>query len=117
MVSDQGFPTTSNDVVHNINGLVQCTPDQAPAQCRECLQGLIDDMPAVFNGNVGGKVLAVWCYLRFKTSEFFDGTPMLKLVAPQLQPPPSTDFTPGIWNMYSLRLQKDTEYLNKYCFF
>ncbi|KAM0848182.1 hypothetical protein ACQ4PT_054518 [Festuca glaucescens] len=94
MVSDQGFPTNNSDVVHNINGLVQCTPDQSPGQCRECLQGLIDDMPAVFNGSVGGKVLAVWCYLRFKTSEFFDGTPMLKLVAPQLQPPPSTDLTP-----------------------
>uniref|UniRef100_M8CET3 Uncharacterized protein n=1 Tax=Aegilops tauschii TaxID=37682 RepID=M8CET3_AEGTA len=83
MVSDQGFPTTpSKDLVHRINGLVQCTPDQAPGRCRECLQGLIDEMPAVFNGSVGGRILAVWCNLRFEVHEFYDGSPMLKLTAP-----------------------------------
>ncbi|KAM3346018.1 hypothetical protein ACQJBY_020503 [Aegilops geniculata] len=90
MVSDQGFPTTpSKDLVHRINGLVQCTPDQAPGRCRECLQGLIDEMPAVFNGSVGGRILAVWCNLRFEVHEFYDGSPMLKLTAPEPTPPPS----------------------------
>ncbi|XP_044974389.1 cysteine-rich receptor-like protein kinase 6 [Hordeum vulgare subsp. vulgare] len=90
MVSDQGFPTTpSKDLVHRINGLVQCTPDQAPGPCRHCLQGLIDEMPAVFNGTVGGRILAVWCSLRFEVHEFYDGSPMVMLVAPHPTPPPS----------------------------
>jgi hypothetical protein len=89
MVSDEGFPTnTSNDVVHTIYGLVQCTPDQAPGPCRECLEGLIDDMPAVFNGSVGGHIFAIWCNLRFEKDKFYGGGPMLRLVAPQPTPPP-----------------------------
>ncbi|KAF7027015.1 hypothetical protein CFC21_039085 [Triticum aestivum] len=90
MVSDQGFPvTTSKEVVHNINGMVQCTPDQAPGPCRACLQGLIDEMPALFfNGNVGGRILAIWCSLRFETHEFYDGSPAVKLAAPRPTPPP-----------------------------
>ncbi|XP_044974386.1 cysteine-rich receptor-like protein kinase 6 [Hordeum vulgare subsp. vulgare] len=93
MVSDQGFPvTTSKEVVHNINGMVQCTPDQAPGPCRACLQGLIDEMPALFNGSVGGRIFAIWCSLRFETHEFYDGNPAVKLVAPRLAPPPPSAF-------------------------
>nr|TKV92123.1 hypothetical protein SEVIR_9G142950v2 [Setaria viridis] len=90
MSSDQvGFPATDKAVVHRIMGLVQCTPDQAPGACRRCLQALIDEMPAVFNATVGGRFLAVWCYLRFEVHEFYDSSPMLNLVAPPWSPPPS----------------------------
>jgi hypothetical protein len=90
MRSDQvGFPATDKSVVHRIMGLVQCTPDQAPAVCRRCLQALIDEMSAVFNGTVGGRILAVWCSLRFEAHEFYDSSPMLNLVAPPWSPPPS----------------------------
>ncbi|XP_010227708.1 cysteine-rich receptor-like protein kinase 6 isoform X2 [Brachypodium distachyon] len=88
MVSDRGFLATTREVVHRINGMVQCTPDQAPGACRGCLGALIDDMPAFFNGSVGGQVLGVWCSLRFEIFEFYDGGPMLELVAPQPTPPP-----------------------------
>ncbi|OEL34383.1 putative cysteine-rich receptor-like protein kinase 9, partial [Dichanthelium oligosanthes] len=94
MNSDQGFPASNKDVLHRIIGLVQCTPDQAPAECRRCLKTLIDEMPTVFNGTVGGRLLAVWCHLRFEVHEFYDDSPMLNLVAPQFMPPPppaSTD--------------------------
>jgi hypothetical protein len=90
MVPDQGFLTASEGLVHRISGQVQCTPDQAPAPCRECLQALIDDMPAAFNGSVGGHILGVWCSLRFEVFEFYDGKPMLELVAPPPAPPPSS---------------------------
>uniref|UniRef100_A0ACD5X1N3 Uncharacterized protein n=1 Tax=Avena sativa TaxID=4498 RepID=A0ACD5X1N3_AVESA len=99
MVSDDGFATANGAVVHRINGLVQCTPDQAPGKCRECLQALIAEMPEAFNGSTGGHILGVWCSLRFEVFEFYDGSPMLKLVAPPPAPPPSspvpTDQTGG----------------------
>ncbi|KAK1593738.1 hypothetical protein QYE76_065931 [Lolium multiflorum] len=90
MVSDQGFTTASKDVVRRITGLVQCTPDQAPGPCRQCLQALVDEMPAAFNGSVGGHILRVWCNLRFEVFEFYDDSPMLQLVAPPPAPPPSS---------------------------
>jgi hypothetical protein len=90
MVSDQGFTTASKDVVRRITGLVQCTPDQAPGPCRQCLEALVDEMPAAFNGSVGGHILRVWCNLRFEVFEFYDDSPMLQLVAPPPAPPPSS---------------------------
>uniref|UniRef100_A0ACD5WU53 Uncharacterized protein n=1 Tax=Avena sativa TaxID=4498 RepID=A0ACD5WU53_AVESA len=99
MVSDDGFATANGAVVHRINGLVQCTPDQAPGKCRDCLQALIDEMPEAFNGSTGGHILRVWCNFRFEVFEFYDGSPMLQLVAPRPAPPPSstvpTDQTGG----------------------
>ncbi|CAL4943607.1 unnamed protein product [Urochloa decumbens] len=99
-----GFPATDKSVVHTIYGLVQCTPDQSPAACRRCLQALVDEIPAVFNGTVGGRILAVWCYLRFETHEFFDTTPMLNLVAPPPPSPASADQAGGDgtrWRQYA----------------
>ncbi|CAN6287285.1 unnamed protein product [Urochloa humidicola] len=106
MSSEQtGFPATDKSVVHRIVGLVQCTPDQSPAACRRCLQALVDEMPAVFNGTVGGRILAVWCYLRFETHEFFDTSPMLNLVAPPPPSPASADQAGGgdgtRWRQYA----------------
>ncbi|RLN39807.1 hypothetical protein C2845_PM01G32970 [Panicum miliaceum] len=99
MNSDQGFPATDKGVVHKIMGLVQCTPDQSPGDCRQCLRALIDEMPTVFNGTVGGRIFTVWCYLRFEVHEFYDGSPMLNLAATQFMPPPPpapTDHQIGI---------------------
>jgi hypothetical protein len=96
-----GFPTTNGDVVRRVNGLVQCTPDQAPGPCRKCLQGLIDEMPPVFNGSIGGRLLAVWCNLRFEVHDFYDGAPMLSLVAP----PPTTAPPPASTTHHSGRYE------------
>ncbi|EMS57694.1 Cysteine-rich receptor-like protein kinase 25 [Triticum urartu] len=88
MVSDQGFTTNaSDDVVRTIYGLVQCTPDKPPGPCRECLQGLVDGMK--FNGSVGGHIFGIWCNIRFEKQVFYDGSPMLNLIAPPPTPPPS----------------------------
>lgn len=98
VTSDKGFPATTYDVVYSINGMVQCTPDKAPRACRGCLQALMDVMqalmdvmPASFNGSIGGQINAVWCNLRYEVFQFYDGSPMVRLVAPPWIPPSSTD--------------------------
>uniref|UniRef100_A0A0E0IQL1 Uncharacterized protein n=1 Tax=Oryza nivara TaxID=4536 RepID=A0A0E0IQL1_ORYNI len=86
MTSGDGFMSTTEDMVHNIYGVVQCTPDQAAAACRACLEALRVDMPKVFAGKMGGRFNAVWCNLRYETFVFFDGDPSVKLVAPPVVP-------------------------------
>jgi hypothetical protein len=66
VTSAKGFTTTDSNLVHNIYGLVQCTPNLAPEACLACLGRLKDEMPAVFNGSTGGQFNAVWCNLRFE---------------------------------------------------
>uniref|UniRef100_A0A0E0M6J2 Uncharacterized protein n=1 Tax=Oryza punctata TaxID=4537 RepID=A0A0E0M6J2_ORYPU len=86
MTSGDGFTSTTEDMVHNIYGVVQCTPDQAAPACRSCLEALRVDMPKVFAGKMGGRFDAVWCNLRYETFVFFDGDPAVKLVAPPIVP-------------------------------
>lgn len=86
MASGEGFTSTTEDLVHNIYGLVQCVPDQAPPACRACLEALMGDMAKVFGGRMGGRFNAVWCNFRYETSLFYDGSPAVKLVAPPLSP-------------------------------
>uniref|UniRef100_A0A0D9VWC9 Protein kinase domain-containing protein n=1 Tax=Leersia perrieri TaxID=77586 RepID=A0A0D9VWC9_9ORYZ len=90
VTSEEGFPATTEQVIYNISGMVQCTPDQAPPACRSCLQGLMDNMPAR-NGSIGGQMNAVWCRLRFEVRKFYDGEPMLRLAAPPQTSSSSTD--------------------------
>ncbi|XP_066161092.1 cysteine-rich receptor-like protein kinase 6 [Oryza sativa Japonica Group] len=92
MTSGDGFMSTTEDMVHNIYGVVQCTPDQAAAACRACLEALRVDMPKVFAGKMGGRFNAVWCNLRYETFVFFDGDPSVKLVAPPVVPEDGMNF-------------------------
>ncbi|KAK3146508.1 hypothetical protein QOZ80_3BG0267400 [Eleusine coracana subsp. coracana] len=88
--SGETFTTTSFDLVSNIYGLVQCTPNQAPEACKACLGRYRDAMPAVLNGTAGGQVNAVWCNLRYEIFNFYGSTPpVVNLVAPPPSPPPS----------------------------
>jgi len=54
-------------------------------------------MPTVFNGTVGGRIFAVWCYLRFEVHDFYDGIPMLNLAASPPPPPAPTEHQIGIY--------------------
>nr|CAD1819182.1 unnamed protein product [Ananas comosus var. bracteatus] len=67
-----------------IYGLVQCTPDMSGTECRQCLQGLISDMLRRFDGQQGGRILGLWCNLRYEVYPFYDGNPTIRLssVAP-----------------------------------
>ncbi|GJM96131.1 hypothetical protein PR202_ga12943 [Eleusine coracana subsp. coracana] len=87
--SGETFTTTSFDLVSNIYGLVQCTPNQAPEACKTCLGRFRDAMPDVFNGTAGGQVNAVWCNLRYEIFNFYGSTPpVVNLVAPPPSAPP-----------------------------
>jgi hypothetical protein len=88
ITSGDGFATTNRDLVSSIYGLVQCTPDLAPGTCQECLGRLRDDMPGLFNGTAGAQFNAVWCNLRYELYPFYDGSPVVNLVAPPPPPPP-----------------------------
>nr|CAD1829377.1 unnamed protein product [Ananas comosus var. bracteatus] len=68
-------------------GLVQCTPDLTPVECRQCLQSLIGEMPQWFLGREGGRILGVWCNLRYEVYSFFDVAPSLRLVLPVVSAP------------------------------
>ncbi|CAN6199283.1 unnamed protein product [Urochloa humidicola] len=72
-----------------IYGLAQCVPDMSAAQCRGCLGGLVASMPGFLNGKPGGRVLGIWCNLRYSVRPFFNGNAMLHLTAPAPAPAPA----------------------------
>ncbi|KAF3320604.1 cysteine-rich receptor-like protein kinase 10 [Carex littledalei] len=65
-----------------IRGLVQCTPDTSGSNCRLCLQYQIGLMPQFFSGKQGGRILNVWCNLRYEIYQFYSGAALLTLTAP-----------------------------------
>nr|CAD1819278.1 unnamed protein product [Ananas comosus var. bracteatus] len=83
-----GFPT--------IYGLAQCAPDMPGPECRRCLQAQINETLSYFDGRQGGRVLGIWCNLRYEVYPFYYGRSMTSIssVAPGDLPgtpqPPST---------------------------
>ncbi|OAY70086.1 Cysteine-rich receptor-like protein kinase 25 [Ananas comosus] len=83
-----GFPT--------IYGLAQCAPDMPGTECRQCLQAEINETLNYFDGRIGGRVLGIWCNLRYEVYPFYYGRSMVSAssVAPGDLPgtpqPPST---------------------------
>nr|CAD1832584.1 unnamed protein product [Ananas comosus var. bracteatus] len=59
------FPTTY--------GLAQCLPHMAGSECRQCLQGLVNQTLKLFHGRQGGQILSGWCYLRYEVYLFYYG--------------------------------------------
>lgn len=62
-----------------IYGLVQCRPDMSRDLCRQCLDNLTAEVPRQFttvSGDhcVGGRILGVWCNVRFEKELFFKET-------------------------------------------
>uniref|UniRef100_A0ACD5U733 Uncharacterized protein n=1 Tax=Avena sativa TaxID=4498 RepID=A0ACD5U733_AVESA len=81
---EEGFDS-SNPTIY---GLVQCTPDMSPADCRSCLGGIITMMPRYLSGRIGGRIIGVRCNFRYEVVPFFSGTSMLRLPAPTSPAPP-----------------------------
>ncbi|OAY82107.1 Cysteine-rich receptor-like protein kinase 25 [Ananas comosus] len=76
-----------------IYGLVQCAPDMSGPNCRRCIQDQIDEMLNLFDGYQGGRILGVWCNLRYEVYPFYDENPMIRLSSddlPGTPQPPST---------------------------
>ena len=70
-------------------GLLQCMRDRTPAECEQCLQDSVEQLPGCCYGNQGGVVLGYNCYLRVEIYTYYD----LALDAPppgRPAPPPSS---------------------------
>ncbi|CAO2189163.1 unnamed protein product [Urochloa humidicola] len=74
-------------------GMVQCMRDRTVAECDQCLQDSIRQLPRCCYGNMGGLVLGYNCYLRMEMYTFYDlsldPAPAPTPLAPS---PPSTPF-------------------------
>lgn len=86
---ESGFGEEGVNIVY---GLVQCRPDRENDQkdlCRKCLADLVSWIPGKFTTSsgdhrVGGRILGVWCNLRFEKELFFQETKeTLKLHMPK----------------------------------
>ncbi|KAL6654909.1 hypothetical protein ACP70R_008374 [Stipagrostis hirtigluma subsp. patula] len=51
--------------------MAQCTPDMAPGECWVCLQSITDMAMEGFAGKQGGRILTLWCNLRYDTAQFY----------------------------------------------
>ncbi|XP_011002057.1 PREDICTED: cysteine-rich receptor-like protein kinase 10 isoform X1 [Populus euphratica] len=77
---------TNGTAFNRIYGMVQCTPDISPSQCRICLSGCVNFIPTCCNGKQGGNVLTPSCSMRFETYPFY--------TAPPSPPPPASSPSP-----------------------
>jgi hypothetical protein len=59
----------------NVLALGQCTQDLTQEQCRQCLTGLITQIPTLFidagKARVGGRILGLRCNIRYESNQFF----------------------------------------------
>jgi hypothetical protein len=75
----------------------QCSPDLSPAQCRSCLQDLLDQWWAALPRNEGGaRIAGTRCSLRSELGHvpFYTGTAMLQLPATAAAPGPAPTVEP-----------------------
>ncbi|GJR82120.1 putative receptor-like protein kinase, partial [Tanacetum coccineum] len=70
-----------------IYALVQCTPDLSKQECNHCLEDLISQIPDLFNGKVGGRILVRMCNFRYDIQLFFNESDIALVIPP---PPPLT---------------------------
>ncbi|KAF8043207.1 hypothetical protein BT93_A1526 [Corymbia citriodora subsp. variegata] len=51
-------------------GLVQCTRDLTAAECKECLEGAMGELPSCCDGKEGGRVVGGSCNFRYEIYPF-----------------------------------------------
>ncbi|KAM0861898.1 hypothetical protein ACQ4PT_045593 [Festuca glaucescens] len=93
---DQEFP--------KVYSLAQCTPDQTPAQCRECLAGIIASTLAdFFENDLAPRALWVNCNYRYEVGglgvggPFYNGPAMVRLASsPPAVPAPASAPAPAV---------------------
>jgi hypothetical protein len=92
---DQEFP--------KVYSLAQCTPDQTPAQCRECLAGIIASTLAdFFENDLAPRALWVNCNYRYEVGglgvggPFYNGPAMVRIASsPPAVPAPAPASAPA----------------------
>lgn len=84
-----------------IYALAQCTPDISQSDCKECIQGAIDDInlfTLCCDGPAGGRIIRPSCHFRFELGSFVGEIPNAQLpnsTIPNAQLPNST--IPGMY--------------------
>ncbi|CAN6363303.1 unnamed protein product [Urochloa humidicola] len=69
-----GFPA--------LYSMAQCVPALTHRDCSSCLQVISFMATENFAGRQGGRLLALWCNLRYDTAHFYSGDPMVTIVSP-----------------------------------
>ncbi|GJN04818.1 hypothetical protein PR202_ga22393 [Eleusine coracana subsp. coracana] len=62
--------------------MAQCVPALTHRDCSSCLQVISFMATDNFAGRQGGRLLALWCNLRYDTVHFYSGDPMVTIVSP-----------------------------------
>ncbi|GJN25634.1 hypothetical protein PR202_gb13487 [Eleusine coracana subsp. coracana] len=62
--------------------MAQCVPALTHRDCSSCLQVISFMATDNFAGRQGGRLLALWCNLRYDTVYFYRGDPMVTIVSP-----------------------------------
>ncbi|KAL6606174.1 hypothetical protein ACP70R_041827 [Stipagrostis hirtigluma subsp. patula] len=62
--------------------MAQCVPALTHRDCSSCLEVLSFMATDHFAGKQGGRVLALWCNLRYDTAPFYRGNPMVTVLPP-----------------------------------
>ncbi|WVZ50668.1 hypothetical protein U9M48_001900 [Paspalum notatum var. saurae] len=75
--------------------MAQCVPALTHRDCSSCLQVISFMATDNLAGRQGGRLLALWCNLRYDTVHFFSGDPMVTIVSPvkDVVPPSSGPVT------------------------
>ncbi|KAJ3670354.1 hypothetical protein LUZ60_010678 [Juncus effusus] len=74
----------------DIYGFVQCAPDLNKTKCQSCLDDLLEQMNAgLFSGEIGARIVGVFCNVRYETRSYYEGEPMVLIdgSAPAPSPP------------------------------
>ncbi|CAN6211867.1 unnamed protein product [Urochloa humidicola] len=89
--STRRFATGEADFDHEfpkIYSAAQCRPDETAAQCRKCLDRIVERyLLGQFQNNIGGRVLEVDCTYRFETAPFYNGPAMVRLASSRAPAP------------------------------
>ncbi|KAI0497859.1 hypothetical protein KFK09_021097 [Dendrobium nobile] len=86
---------TTADIIY---GMVQCTPDLSADECRTCLQGMVGEIKGPLKGMRGGRVMGLWCFMRYEFYKFYDGISMLQLSSSNQTPRPLWPSSPRNWS-------------------
>ncbi|KAF8700166.1 hypothetical protein HU200_034537 [Digitaria exilis] len=69
-----GFPS--------LFSMAQCVPNLSHNDCWSCLHVITYMATDNFAGRQGGRLLALWCNLRYETVHFYDDDPMVTIMSP-----------------------------------
>ncbi|KAL0911304.1 hypothetical protein M5K25_019436 [Dendrobium thyrsiflorum] len=84
---------TAGDTIY---GLVLCVRDLSAGDCRTCLQRTVDEITKdPLKGRRGGRILGMWCNMRYELYKFYNGTSMLQITSAEPPSPTKGSLTPN----------------------